>query len=71
MNTNDRPLLGVVLMLGFCTIAPLIDVASKLAGTGVSVGTITLGRFVVQALLMAPILGLAVGVIALVREFAA
>ncbi len=56
MNANDRPLLGVVLMLGFCTIAPLIDVASKLAGTGVSVGTITLGRFVVQALLMAPIL---------------
>ncbi|MEZ5886581.1 MAG: DMT family transporter [Paracoccaceae bacterium] len=56
MNTNDRPLLGVVLMLGFCTIAPLIDVASKLAGQAVSVGSITFGRFLVQAVLMAPIL---------------
>ncbi len=53
--TQDRILLGVALMLGFCLIAPLIDVASKLAGHGVPVGTITFGRFLVQAVLMAPV----------------
>jgi hypothetical protein len=41
MNANDRILPGVALMLGFCTIAPLIDVASKLAAQGVPVGTVT------------------------------
>ncbi|MFO1175367.1 MAG: DMT family transporter [Paracoccaceae bacterium] len=51
----DRILPGVALMLGFCVIAPLIDVSSKLAAQGVPVGTITLGRFVVQALLMLPV----------------
>lgn len=56
MNTNDRILPGVALMLGFCTIAPLIDVSAKLAAQGgVPVGTVTFGRFVVQAALMAPI----------------
>lgn len=55
MNSNDRILPGVALMLGFCTIAPLIDVASKLAVQGMPVGTVTLARFVVQAALMAPV----------------
>ena len=49
---------GIALMLGFCIIAPLIDVASKLAAQEVAVGTVTLGRFVVQAALMAPVLAL-------------
>ncbi len=40
-------------MLAFCVLAPLIDVASKLAVQTVSVGTVTLARFVVQAALMA------------------
>ena len=56
MTANDRILPGVALMLGFCTVAPLIDVASKLAATGgVPVGIVTLLRFVVQAALMAPV----------------
>ncbi|SOC09523.1 DMT family transporter [Rhodobacter maris] len=55
MTTTDRILPGIVLMLGFCTIAPLIDVASKLAAQAVPVGTVTLGRYVAQALLMLPI----------------
>lgn len=55
MSEQDRIFPGIALMLGFCTIAPLIDVASKLAAQGVPVGTVTLGRFVVQATLMAPI----------------
>jgi len=55
MTQTDRIFPGIALMLGFCAIAPLIDVASKLAAQAVPVGTITLGRFVVQAALMAPI----------------
>ncbi|MFN3292152.1 MAG: DMT family transporter [Gemmobacter sp.] len=54
--TNDRILPGVALMLGFCAIAPLIDVASKLASATVPVGQITLARFVVQGGLMLPLL---------------
>lgn len=55
MNPNDRILPGVALMIGFCVFAPLIDVASKLAAAEVSVGVIALGRFVVQAVLMLPV----------------
>ena len=51
---GDRILTGVALMLAFCMIAPLIDVASKLAAQAVPVGLVTLARFVVQAVLMAP-----------------
>lgn len=58
MSTHDRTLTGVTLMLVFCLIAPLIDVASKLAAQVVPVGTVTFGRFLVQAALMAPILPL-------------
>ncbi len=55
MSDQDRIFPGIALMLGFCVIAPLIDVASKLAAQAVPVGTVTLGRYVVQAALMAPI----------------
>ena len=51
----DRILTGVVLMLGFCVTAPLLDVAAKLASSSVPVGQITAARFVVQCLLMAPV----------------
>jgi drug/metabolite transporter (DMT)-like permease len=51
----DRILPGVGLMLVFCVVAPLIDVASKIAVQTVSAGTVTLARFLVQAALMAPI----------------
>ena len=55
MNGQDRILPGVALMIAFCVIAPLIDVAAKLAAQVVPVGTVTLGRFVVQAALMLPV----------------
>lgn len=58
MSTTDRILPGVTLMIAFCVIAPLIDVAAKLAAQEVSVGVVTLGRFMVQAALMAPIITL-------------
>lgn len=51
----DRILPGIGLMLVFCIVAPLIDVASKIAVQTVSAGTVTLSRFLVQAALMAPI----------------
>lgn len=52
---TDRILPGVALMIAFCIIAPLIDVSSKFATATVSVGVVTLGRFVVQGSFMAPI----------------
>ncbi|MBL9052562.1 MAG: DMT family transporter, partial [Tabrizicola sp.] len=43
-------------MLAFCALAPLLDVASKLAAeNAVPVGQITTARFVVQAALMLPV----------------
>ncbi|MFN3992441.1 MAG: DMT family transporter [Tabrizicola flagellatus] len=54
--TRDTTLQGVLLMLAFCVIAPLLDVAAKLAaGNGVPVGQVTAARFVVQTALMLPV----------------
>lgn len=52
---QDRILHGVALMLAFCVLAPLLDVAAKIATETVPVGQITTARFVVQAALMLPI----------------
>jgi len=44
-------------MLAFCALAPLLDVAAKLAAEGgVPVGQITFARFAVQAALMLPVM---------------
>ncbi len=56
MNQTDRILPGVALMITFCVLAPLIDVASKLAAQGVPVGVIVFGRGLVQAVLMLPVM---------------
>jgi len=52
--STDNILAGVVLMLGFCLTAPLLDVAAKLASSTVTVGQITAARFIVQCALMSP-----------------
>lgn len=53
---SDRTLPGILLMLAFCVLAPLLDVCSKLAAQGgIPVGQITTARFVVQCLLMLPV----------------
>lgn len=52
---NDRILPGIGLMLLFCLTAPLIDVFSKLAAQMLPVGMITAARFVLQAVLMLPV----------------
>ena len=51
----DNILPGVVLMLAFCMIAPLLDVASKLAAAEIPVGQIVTARFIVQGALMLPV----------------
>lgn len=53
--TQDRPLLGIGLMLAFCVLAPLLDTASKLATETIPVGQITAARFLVQGALMVPV----------------
>ena len=53
--TQDRTLTGIALMLAFCVLAPLLDVASKLATETIPVGQITAARFLVQGALMVPI----------------
>lgn len=52
---QNRPLLGISLMLAFCVLAPLLDVCSKLATQTVPVGQITAARFLVQGALMVPV----------------
>lgn len=59
---TDRILPGILLMLAFCVLAPLLDVCAKLAAEGgIPVGQITTARFLVQCLLMVPVC-LAMGV---------
>jgi len=55
----DRPFLGIVLMLGFCVLAPLGDATAKLLGNTLSVGFLVFIRFAVQAVLLLPLVVLA------------
>ncbi|SLN20951.1 DMT family transporter [Pseudooctadecabacter jejudonensis] len=52
---TDRPFLGVLLMLGFCVLAPLGDATAKVLGDEMSVGFLVFIRFSVQALLLLPL----------------
>jgi len=52
---DDRPVLGTLLMLAFCAVAPLIDTFAKLASTEIPVGQITAARYVVQAAVLVPV----------------
>ncbi|MBU0642661.1 MAG: DMT family transporter [Alphaproteobacteria bacterium] len=54
----DHPVFGLLLMVGFCAIAPLIDVSAKLASVAHPAAQITVGRFVVQALILVPLSGI-------------
>jgi len=51
----DRVPLGILMMIAFCAIAPLIDVSAKYASQHVTVTQVTFFRMVFQALLMAPV----------------
>ena len=52
---QDRPLLGIMLMLGFCIVAPMGDAVAKLLGQSVPLGQLLLIRFAVQAVLLIPL----------------
>ncbi|WP_159974627.1 DMT family transporter [Roseobacter cerasinus] len=51
----DRPLLGIMLMLGFCILAPVGDAIAKILGETVPVGQLVLVRFAVQAVVLIPL----------------
>ena len=53
---NDRILPGILLMLGFCVTAPILDVVAKLATDTTPVMQIASARFIVQAAIMLPVL---------------
>lgn len=53
--TQDRPLLGIALMLCFCVVAPLADATAKLLGGAIPLGELLVVRFCIQLLLLLPI----------------
>ena len=55
-SQSDNVLTGIALMLGFCLTAPLLDVCAKLASGAIPVGQITTARFLIQCILMAPVI---------------
>ena len=52
--TTDRPQLGIMLMLGFCLLAPLGDALAKILGGLVPLVLLLVVRFAVQAIILAP-----------------
>lgn len=53
--TLDRPFLGIMLMLGFCVLAPVGDAVAKILGQTVPIGQLVLVRFAVQAAVLIPL----------------
>ena len=54
----DRPSLGILLMIGFCAIAPLGDAIAKLLGETVPLMQLIAVRFAAQAVLLYPLIWL-------------
>ena len=52
----DRPVLGVLLMLGFCILAPAGDSIAKLLGATVPLLQLLMVRFGLQAVLLLPVI---------------
>ncbi len=53
--TADRPLLGILLMVAFCFLAPMGDAIAKLLGGTIPLGQLVALRFAVQAALLLPL----------------
>ncbi len=53
--SQDRPLLGILLMLGFCLLAPLSDALAKLLGDQIALSLLVMLRFVAQVVILLPI----------------
>lgn len=56
--TQDRPVLGILLMLGFCILAPLGDAMAKLLGETLPLGLLVTVRFAVQSVILIPLIAL-------------
>lgn len=54
--SHDRPLLGILLMLGFCILAPLGDGIAKLLGDTNGVIELVTFRFMLQPIFLVPII---------------
>lgn len=54
----DRPVLGIGLMLGFCIVAPMGDAVAKLLGESLPIGILLFVRFLVQVLILVPLIAL-------------
>ena len=52
--TRDRPLFGILLMIGFCALAPLGDSIAKLLGTTIPLLQLLLVRFAMQTAILLP-----------------
>lgn len=52
--TADRPVLGILLMLGFCLLAPFTDGMAKLLGEVFPVFQLVAARFAIQAIVLLP-----------------
>jgi drug/metabolite transporter (DMT)-like permease len=52
----DRPVLGILLMLGFCVLAPLGDGMAKVLGATLPLLQLVAARFAVQAALLLPLM---------------
>jgi len=55
IHPPDRPMLGIMLMLGFCAVAPLADALAKILGDTVPLMMAVFARFAVQALVLVPL----------------
>ncbi|MFX4298599.1 MULTISPECIES: DMT family transporter [Roseobacteraceae] len=55
---QDRPLLGIMLMLGFCVVAPMGDALAKVIGQSLSLGQLLWCRFFVQMMVLIPLVWL-------------
>ena len=53
--TGDRPFLGILLMLGFCALAPMGDSLAKLLGETVPLLHMVAVRFLVQVVILLPL----------------
>ena len=61
----DRPFVGILLMLGFCCLAPLADSMAKLLGPLIPLGMLLLVRFAIQPLVLIPVLFVTGGTLAM------
>lgn len=66
----DRPLLGILLMLGFCLLAPIGDSIAKLLGPRIPLLELVATRFAVQAAVLVPLLAITGGTLRMQRRTA-